>query len=401
MAEDKDIKVLVGVTASIAAYKAAEIVRLLVKSGIKVKVVMTKNATELIGAATFRALSNDSVALEQFEDPQNSINHISLAKDYDLFLIAPASANVIAKIARGQADDLLTTTALASTAPLLIAPAMNVEMYLDDATQANLSILKSRGATIIEPDSGFLACGDIGKGRMSSPEEIVEVLQRELSFVEDMKGLKVAINAGPTREALDPVRFISNRSSGEMGYRLAYEAKRRGAEVTLISGPVNREPLNAVNFISVETADEMYEASLAAAQKADIFIATAAVADYRPETVEQNKIKRSGDRMLLSMVPNRDIIASIASDPAVKAYTVAFAAETEKLKQHALEKLKRKNVDMVAANDVSLKDRGFDSPDNEVHLFTRDSETLLKLAPKAQIASQMLSVILTDRKKGR
>lgn len=397
----KQKRILLGITGSIAAYKSAEIVRLLTKAGHQVKVLMTKNATEFIGAATFRALTNESVAIEQFEDPDAAIHHISLARDYDLFLIAPASANVIAKIAQGVADDLLTTTAVASTAPLFIAPAMNVEMYLDEATQLNLTTLKKRGVEIIEPEAGFLACGDIGKGRMSSPEEIMMRISSELSIIEDLRGLKVAINAGPTRESLDPVRYLSNHSSGKMGYALAQQAKKRGAGVTLISGPVCIEAPFGITYIPVTTAEEMYGASLEAARSADIFIASAAVSDYRLAEVASQKIKRSEEKLFLELVPNKDIIEGIAKDPSITAYTVAFAAESENLLVNARKKREGKKVDMVAANDISNPLIGFNSADNELTLILSDKEISLGFASKNELARKLLDEVVKDMRKAQ
>ena len=369
-ANNKQKTVLLGVSGCIAAYKACEIVRALQKAGVRVKVVMTKHATEFVGTATFRALIHESVAVSLFASPEEPIHHISLAEEADAFLIAPCTANVIAKVACGIADDLLTTTALACTAPLIIAPAMNTNMYKACATQENITRLKARGVSFIEPESGYLACGTTGKGRLASVNSIVsktlEILNvpnnlrntsmhanNEQAHHQNLQGKNVLITAGPTQEPIDPVRYLTNRSSGKMGYALATAAATRGANVTLISGPVNLKPPDGVNIIKVQTAAEMLNAANIAFASADIAIFTAAVADMRPKHPSSTKIKKhaGADLSKLELVENTDILATLAAKK-TKQIVVGFAAETNNVVANAQKKLVAKNANLIIANQV-------------------------------------------------
>jgi len=393
--------VLVGVTGGIAAYKSAELVRLLQKSGCDVKVVMTQHATEFVGPATFRALTGHEVALELFEDPRNPIHHISLAKEPDCFVIAPATANVIAKIAQGVADDLLTTTAVAYQGPLVIAPAMNDAMLDDASTQDNLAILEGRGVRIVAADEGYLACGTTGAGRLADVESIHDAVLEELARSRDLEGMHVVITAGPTIEPIDAVRHITNRSSGKMGYALAAEALSRGAQVTLISGPVALRAPEGATLVSVNTALEMQDALMSAAPGADLIICTAAVSDYRPVETFDHKLKKGSDDDTLAsiaMTQNPDLLAELGSAKRAGSLPrnpriVGFAAETDNLIENARAKLEAKGTDFMVANDVSRSDIGFDADDNAVILVTRDRETVLDAAPKRLIARQILDAV--------
>lgn len=384
--------ILLGVTGCIAAYKSCEILRLLQKAGQDVKVVMTEHATEFVGPTTFRALSGHEVAVELFDEPGDPIHHISLAKEPDLFLIAPATANVIAKIAQGVADDLLTTTALATKAPLVIAPAMNVEMWRDEATRANVAMLEARGCTIVYPDDGYLACGDVGAGRLASPDIIVEAALDVLARTRDMEGMRVLVTAGPTQEPLDPVRYLSNGSSGKSGYALAAEARDRGAQVTLVSGPVSLPDPEGVEVIHVRTALEMLEACEAPFADADIAVFVAAVSDWRPEAMREQKIKHDGNGMTVTLVPNPDIAATLAANKGTTK-VVTYAAETHDVIENAKKKLAAKNADLVVANDVS-GELGMGSADNRVWFVSADGVEELPVLPKRLIARKLFDRLL-------
>ena len=344
-------RVLLGITGGIAAYKSAELTRLLVKAGAEVRVVMTRAATEFITPLTLQALSGNRVHTELLDaDAEAGMGHIELARWPDMILIAPASADFIARLAAGHASDILSTLVLASQARLAIAPAMNQAMWSNVATQENLHILRQRGALIFGPDTGEQACGDTGAGRMSEPRELLE-LSAALFDTGLLAGLKVTITAGPTQEAIDPVRYISNRSSGKMGYALAAEAAAAGAIVTLISGPVALATPDRVHRIDVVSAQEMLAASLSCAQDCDIFIGVAAVADYRPTEVATQKIKKATDSLQLNLLRNPDIISAIAALPK-RPFTVGFAAETTHIEELGAQKLQRKNLDLLFANDA-------------------------------------------------
>lgn len=385
--------VLIGVTGCIAAYKACEIVRGLQKAGLRVKAVMTEHATEFVGPTTFRALTREPVAVGLFDDgPADPIHHISLAKEADLFLIAPCTANVMAKIAGGIADDLLTTTALATTAPLLIAPAMNGAMYENQATQENMALLRKRGIAIIDADEGYLACGDSARGRLADPRRIVAAVQETLALTCDLEGKRVLITAGPTVEPIDSARFISNGSSGKTGFALASAAAERGATVTLISGPVTLEDPANVDVIRVESAQEMYNAVDERFDAADIAIFSAAVSDYRPKEPSERKLKKGVDDDLLArieLVENPDILATMGSRKRPGQVVIGFAAETDNLEENARKKLVSKNADLIVGNLVS-GGRGFGTDENEVILVTAEEVEPLPRMPKATLANEIL-----------
>ncbi len=368
--------VILGVSSSISLYKACEIVRLLQKRDLQVQVIMTPNAGKLISPRLFQALTGREVFLDMFADASvERVAHIDLAREAALFLVAPATANVIGKFAAGIADDFLTTFYLAATCPVVIAPAMNENMYLHGQTQENIDKLKSRGARFVLPGRGRLACGDEGWGRLAPPEEIVEATLEALSRTSSLKGQRVLVTAGPTREAVDPVRYFTNRSSGRMGYALAEEAVSRGAEVFLVSGPVSLPvPVKQNHVRRIDTAAEMETAVLELAGEVDIVIMAAAVAGFRPARAEENKIKKTGADLKLSLVRTPDILAALgrrARGPIL----VGFAAETGRIEDNARAKLQDKNLDMVVANDVSRPDVGFGSDFNRVFVITRNGRS--------------------------
>ncbi len=383
---------LLGVTGCVAAYKACEIVRAVQKAGVRVKVVMTQNATEFVGPATFRALTNEPVGVGLFDNPADPIHHISLAQEADAFLIAPCTANVIAKLANGLADDLLTTTALATTAPLIIAPAMNVNMYVNGATRYNLGKLQIRGMRIIEAGNGYLACGDEGRGRLAEVHEIVNIVLEELGVYRDLVGRHVVITAGPTVEPIDPVRYISNYSSGKTGYALARAALQRGAAVTLISGPVSLAAPAGVHVVSVTTAQEMFHAAKEVFDHADIAIFAAAVADVRPRLESESKLKKDGaseDLESLDLVENPDILATLGKDKQHQV-VVGFAAETNDVIGYGKKKLKSKNADLIVANQVG-ENKAFGTDDNQVWFIDDEDIEELPRMPKARLAELILS----------
>lgn len=383
--------VLLGVTGCIAAYKSCEIVRALQKAGVRVKVVMTEHATEFVGPTTFRALTHEKVAVGLFDDPEDPIHHVSLAQEADAFLIAPCTANVIAKIANGIADDLLTTTALATTAPLIIAPAMNVNMYDNGATRYNIGKLHIRGARIVEAGDGYLACGDVGKGRLADIEDIVGATLDELGVRRDLDGRRVMVTAGPTVEPIDPVRYISNRSSGKTGYAIARAAALRGADVTLVSGPVSLPAPEGVRVVRVRTAHEMLEAAEGAFRDADIAVFAAAVADMRPRAVSNRKLKkgRDGDELgAIELVENPDILATLAARKD-RQVVVGFAAETNDVVPNAEAKLAAKRADFVVANQVG-EGMAFGTDDNAVWFVDAEEIEELPRMPKSRLADEIL-----------
>lgn len=386
--------IIVAITGGIAAYKSAELVRLLKTAGAQVEVVMTRGALQFITPLTLQALSGNPVH-QHLLDPaaEAGMGHIQLARWADAILVAPCTAQVMARLAQGQADDLLSTLCLATKAPVLLAPAMNQGMWSDEATQANAQLLTERGITLLGPASGEQACGDIGPGRMLEPSQLVIELEQQFSS-HALQGRKVVITAGPTREAIDPVRFLSNHSSGKMGYALAAAAVEAGAKVHLITGPTSLATPEDLACTAVESAEEMLSACQTACQDADIFIASAAVADYRPATLAEDKIKKTSDTdsLSLELVQNPDILATIAQDhPHLTC--IGFAAETQDLLTHAKAKLKRKQVAMIIANDVSEPAIGFNSDDNQVALVTATETTQLPLLTKTQLARQLINHI--------
>jgi len=388
-------RILLGVTGGIAAYKAAELVRELRKAKAEVRVVMTAAAQEFITPLTLQALSGNPVHYSMLDpEAEAGMGHIELARWADIILVAPASADFIARLTQGMGNDLLTTLCLASDAPLAICPAMNQAMWRDEMTQANiqrLSDLKGKRFHYFGPADGEQACGDVGPGRMLEPSLIAEQCAK-LFISKSLSGLDVVITAGPTREAIDPVRFISNHSSGKMGYALAEAARDAGARVTIISGPVRLEAPDKINVININSASEMLEASLEAQQNCDIFIAAAAVADYRPLQIAQQKIKKSGEQMQMALIKNPDIVATIAQLEK-KPFVVGFAAETQDVAIYARGKLVNKNLDMIIANDVSNTDIGFNSDNNSVTVFWGENQQDFPRMAKSALSNELIDLI--------
>ncbi|OTQ61675.1 bifunctional phosphopantothenoylcysteine decarboxylase/phosphopantothenate synthase [Gilliamella apis] len=393
--------ILLGITGGIAAYKCPDLVRHLKKAGAQVRVVLTESASHFVAPMTLQAVSGNAVSKELFDPTAElSMSHIELAKWADLVLIAPATANIIAKMANGIADDLLSTMCLATPAKIVIAPAMNQQMYKAAATQQNLATLESRNTLILGPDEGFQACGDIGPGRMVEPTTIVESINNYFQANSELAGTTITITAGPTIEELDPVRYISNYSSGKMGFAIAKAAAEMGATVNLISGPVNLTTPDNVNRINVKSAKQMYDEALVLAKKSAIFISCAAVADYRAETIAKNKIKKTDDsnELVIKLVKNPDIVASIAGLKEYRPFVVGFAAETNDVKAYALKKLTTKNLDLICANDVSDQNIGFNSDQNALTLYWQNGEQTLPLSSKQQLAKQLLQAVITRYK---
>ncbi|WP_367274787.1 bifunctional phosphopantothenoylcysteine decarboxylase/phosphopantothenate--cysteine ligase CoaBC [uncultured Gilliamella sp.] len=393
--------ILLGITGGIAAYKCPDLVRHLKKAGAQVRVVLTESASHFVAPMTLQAVSGNAVSKELFDPTAElSMSHIELAKWADLVLIAPATANIIAKMANGIADDLLSTMCLATPAKIVIAPAMNQQMYKAAATQQNLATLESRNILVLGPDEGFQACGDIGPGRMVEPTTIVESINNYFLANSELAGTTITVTAGPTIEELDPVRYISNYSSGKMGFAIAKAAAEMGATVNLISGPVNLTTPNNVNRINVKSAKQMYDEALVLAEKSAIFISCAAVADYRAETIAKNKIKKTDDsnELVIKLVKNPDIVASIAGLKEHRPFVVGFAAETNDVKTYALKKLTTKNLDLICANDVSDHNIGFNSDQNALTLYWQNGEQTLPLSSKQQLAKQLLQAVITRYK---
>ncbi len=384
--------VVLGITGCIAAYKSAEIVRGLQKAGVRVKVVMTEHATHFVDPVTFRSLTHEKVAVGLFDDPSDPIHHISLAQEADVMLLAPCTANMLAKIANGIADDLLSTTVLATTAPLVIAPAMNVHMYENPATRYNIGKLQIRGVHFVEAGTGYLACGDIGKGRLADVEDIVSATLSLLGVKRDLAGKHVMITAGPTVEPIDPVRYITNRSSGKTGYAIARAAFARGADVTLISGPVALQAPEGVSMVYVQTADEMLAAAQEAFESADIGIFAAAVADMKPAHAADHKLKKGSDDDQLSgieLVENPDILETLAANKGSRV-VVGFAAETDDVLENAHKKLITKHADVIVANQVG-EGMAFGTDDNEVWFIDDEDTEGLPRMSKANLADAILS----------
>jgi phosphopantothenoylcysteine decarboxylase/phosphopantothenate--cysteine ligase len=385
--------IAVGVCGGIGAYKSVEVVRGLQKLGHDVVAVMTRSARRFVGELTFEAITRHRVLKSQFEPGANAdIEHIALASSIDLLIIAPATANIIGKCANGIADDFLTSLYLATKAPVLVAPAMNTNMLEHAAVQRNLDVLAARGTYFVEPGAGYLACGWIGKGRLAEPADIVRAAEQLLTPSGPLRGKSVIVTAGPTREAIDPVRFVGNRSSGKMGYALAAAARSRGAHVVLISGPTELRPPQGVELIRVTTAVEMRDAVVPRAGNADVVIMAAAVADYAPAAVPQQKIHKDSDTLTLSLVRTPDILAELGRLRAgsERPLLVGFAAETADVVAGARRKQREKGVDLVVANDVSRADAGFEVDTNEVTLVSADAEETLPLQPKSAIAAQVI-----------
>lgn len=385
-------QIILGVTGSIAAYKSAELIRLLRSVNAAVRVVMTDNAKQFITPMTLQALCGHPIH-DNLMDPtaEAAMGHIELARWADLILIAPASANFIARLANGQGDDLLTTLCLATKAPILLAPAMNQAMWQDSATQANCDTLQKRDIQILGPDSGSQACGDVGPGRML---ELNEILNITTAYFQNDKlaGQHVVITAGPTQEAIDPVRYMTNRSSGKMGYALATAAREAGANVTLITGPTKLAYPDKINVVEVVTAQQMHDAVMANLENCDIFIGAAAVADFRPETPAKQKIKKSHEPYTITLIPNPDIIKAV-SEHQPKPFVVGFAAETNDLLNNAQSKLSAKNLDMIIANDVSKSDIGFDSNENAVTIISKSQTMQIEKTQKSRLATTIIKKV--------
>ncbi|MEE1516958.1 MAG: bifunctional phosphopantothenoylcysteine decarboxylase/phosphopantothenate--cysteine ligase CoaBC [Lachnospiraceae bacterium] len=390
--------IVLGVTGSIAAYKMAGVASTLIKKGANVHVLMTKNATNFINPITFETLTNHKCLVDTFDrNFQFDVEHVSIAKQADLVLIAPASANVIGKIANGIADDMLTTTIMACTCTKLVSPAMNTNMYNNPIVQDNIKKLENYGYVIIEPECGRLACGDVGAGKLPSEEVLVESIEKHLCPEQDMAGLNVLVTAGPTVEAIDPVRFISNHSSGKMGYAIANDAARRGANVTLISGPVSVKALPQVKVIDVVSAKDMFEAVKDNFKTQDIVVKAAAVADYTPVIVADNKIKKSDEDMCIKVKRTEDILKYVSENRTPNQYICGFSMETENLFENSRAKLEKKKLDMIAANSLKVEGAGFGVDTNVITLITKDDMIKLPLMSKADVASEILSQILRNR----
>jgi phosphopantothenoylcysteine decarboxylase / phosphopantothenate---cysteine ligase len=405
ISNQKFMKIALGVTGGIAAYKAAEIVRLLQDRGIRVQVVMTRSAQEFVRPLTFAALSGEKVITGMFapgeqqheQEPNidSAIEHIAVAQSIDALLVAPATADVLAHFAQGIASDFLTTLYLATTAPVVVAPAMNVNMWNHEATQANLQVLRQRGVKIVEPDAGYLACGMTGPGRLAENEAVVAAVMEALGASQDFKGETVLITAGPTREKIDPVRYLTNRSSGRMGYALAEAALRRGARVLLVSGPTSITPPGAAEVTSVESAEEMRDAVLKLLPQASVVIKTAAVSDYRPRAAATQKIKRKG-AMTLELEATPDILKELSLRKKAQ-IVIGFAAETENVLENARQKLVSKNLDAIVVNDVSREGVGFDSDRNAVTIISRDEVLEVPETTKWEVAQRVLDQIVRLR----
>jgi phosphopantothenoylcysteine decarboxylase/phosphopantothenate--cysteine ligase len=390
--------ILLAVSGGIAVYKSAELVRLLRKQGAQVRVVMTHAAMQFVNPLTFQALSGHPVHTELLDvDEEHAMGHISLARWADVLLIAPATANTLAKLSHGLADDLLSTLYLAATCPVYVAPAMNQAMWHKLVTQENIQKLISHGVMMIGPEQGDQACGETGYGRMSEPVDICRRLMAE-PVIECLSGIKVLISAGPTREPLDPVRYLTNRSSGKMGYALAEAALKAGATVTLVSGPVSLVPPVNAALIQVETAAQMYQAVMSNAEQHDIYIGAAAVADYSPVLSEQQKIKKHTERSSVTLQKTKDILADVAKLPRNRPFTVGFAAETDNLEYYAKDKLIKKKLDMIAANWVGRDLGGFDSEQNALQVFWENGAKNLQMTDKKYLAEQLISLIAENIK---
>lgn len=394
MDKTTNIRVLLGICGGIAAYKSAELVRLLRKQNCEVRVVMTASALQFVSALTFQALSGNPVATQILNtEEENAMGHINLARWAELLIIAPATANSIAKFSHGLADDLLSTLYLATTCPVYIAPAMNQAMWNKRVTQENILRLTNHGVQLIGPEQGSQACGETGYGRMTEAQDICDYLL-SLPLSNTLQGIKILISAGPTREPLDPVRYITNRSSGKMGYALAEAAKKLGAEVTLISGPVILPAPNNIQCIQVETAEQMHQAVISRASTHNIYIGAAAVADYSPASLSPSKIKKQNDESVIKLQKTKDILADVASLADRPDFVVGFAAETDDLEQYAKDKLNRKNLDMIAANWVGKQQGGFDSDENALQVYWSSGSKSLDMTNKKQLAEQLISLIV-------
>lgn len=386
--------IVLGVTGSIAAYKIASLASMLMKQHADVTVIMTKNATNFINPITFESLTGNKCLVDTFDrNFEFQVEHVSLARQTDVFLTAPASANVIAKAAHGIADDMLTTTLLACTCPKIVAPAMNTRMYQNPVVQDNLEILKRYGMEVIDPANGYLACGDTGAGKMPDPEVLYEYIIKALT-PKDMAGRKVLVTAGPTQEKLDPVRYISNHSTGKMGYAIARQAMLRGAEVTLVSGKVNLQPPMGVRMVPVVSAADMAQAVKADAQEKDIIIKAAAVADYRPAVTADEKLKKKDDEMNLVLERTEDILAWLGAHRRPGQFLCGFSMETEHMLENSRAKLEKKKIDMIVANNLKQTGAGFGTDTNVVTLLTKEDTLTLPIMSKEEVADRLLTFIM-------
>ena len=390
--------IVLGVTGGIACYKACELASLLVKQHADVQVIMTENATKFVTPITFEQLTGNKALTDTFDrNFVHSVEHIAVADRADMVIIAPATANIIAKLAHGIADDMLTTTVLACRCPKAIAPSMNTGMLENPVTQDNIETLRHYGWEIIEPDSGRLACGAVGRGKLPAPERLLESVLHTAAHDKDMTGLNVLVTAGPTREALDPVRYLTNHSTGKMGYAIAKAASRRGANVTLVSGPTDITKPSYMNVVDITSAQDMYEAVMAGAKKADIIIKAAAVADYRPETVADNKIKKKDGDMSIPLERTTDILKTLGENKKEGQFLCGFSMETENMIENSKAKLSKKNLDMIAANNVKVEGAGFGVDTNILTLITADDQKELPIMSKDEAADALLDAIMEKR----
>lgn len=396
----KEKTILLGVTGGIAAYKSASLASRLVKAGAEVRVIMTEHATNFINPITFETLTGHKCITDTFDrNFEFQVEHVSLAKKADVIMVAPATANIIAKLAHGLADDMLTTTILASHAPKLIAPAMNTGMYENPVTQDNLALLKKYGMEVIEPAAGHLACGDEGKGKMPEPEILYEHILRSCACKQDMKGLKVLVTAGPTQEAVDPVRFLTNHSSGRMGYSIAKACMLRGADVTLVTGRTALTPPLFVDVVPVVSAKDMYDAVISRSGEMDIIIKAAAVADYRPVHVAEEKVKKSDGSFSLELERTDDILKYLGEHKKPGQFLCGFSMETENMLENSRKKLEKKHLDMIAANNLKVPGAGFETTTNIITIITPDSVKELELMSKDDAAFRLLDEILSRRSR--
>ncbi len=387
--------VLLGVTGSIAAYKIANLASMLMKLHCDVHVIMTQNATNFINPITFETLTNNRCIVDTFDrNFQYNVEHVALAKKADVVLIAPASANVIAKLSHGLADDMLTTTVLACACKKIVSPAMNTQMYNNPITQDNMQILRNYGFEVIDPANGYLACGDIGAGKMPEPEVLLDYILKEIAFEKDMAGMNVLVTAGPTQESLDPVRYITNHSTGKMGYAIATNAMLRGANVTLVSGPTNIKKPPFVNVIDIKSAQDMFEAVTSNASKQDIIIKSAAVADYTPETVSDEKVKKKDGDLSIPLKRTQDILKHLGEHKTKGQFLCGFSMETQNMLENSRTKLEKKNLDMIIANNLKVAGAGFGVDTNVVTMITKDQEIELDIMSKAEVAGAILNKIL-------
>ena len=389
--------IVLGVSGGIAAYKAAQLASDLGKTGADVHVIMTRNATEFVSPMTFETLVNNRVAVDTFDRGfEYNVEHVALAKKADVFLIAPATANVIAKMAAGIADDMLTTTVLAARCPKIVAPAMNTGMYDNPVTQRNLQTLRAFGVAVVEPESGYLACGDTGRGRLAEEDALLEAVRDALT-PKDLAGLSVLVTAGPTREAIDPVRYITNHSTGKMGYEVAAAAKRRGASVTLVSGPTSLKPPYGVTFVPIHTAQEMFDEVTSRASAQQMVVKCAAVADYRPATTAEDKIKKQDGEMQIALTRTRDILGWLGEHRVPGQVLCGFSMETRDMVENSAAKLEKKRVDMIVANNLKEAGAGFGTETNIVTILTKAGAEPLPIMGKDQVADEVLTRLLALR----